>query len=534
MLMYRGLYVDEDVTETEDEVEDESKNYYEHKKKKKNVQTEDLYELLGLGHLRWMATPEEIKSAYRKMALVHHPDKNPDKSDHMFKLVNKAWNTLNDPRKRKDYDSQDPFDDSLPDSASINNDSDFYVIYGGVFKLNSKWSLKQPVPTLGNETTPVREVEHFYYFWRNFSSWREFNYLNEYDPEDAESREERRWMERKNKALQDKKRKEEKNRINTLIDKAYSMDPRIRKLKEEQQKEREDRKKAYYAAIQRKKDEEEKKRLEEEQRKKEEQEREEALAQEKRKEHQKMKKQTKKLRQQVRAFCSRNNIGLSKSSAICEKFSFENLEKLCSNFDNDEAGIAAVDKMLEELEENERIAKEKRKEQERIANKKKPEAEWTPEELSLLTKAIIKYPVGTVNRWELIEIYMGHTKTQQEIITKQRSIKDKDLKEKVQTREWEDSFERFQKSRKNVTVESGHSVRYDGPIVTAEEPKKDTDPSKWEPNEHKLLENALKKYPSTTPNRWDVIASDIPGRSKSECIARFKYLVQMVKEKKGK
>jgi len=36
---------------------------YKHKKKKKKIDKDDLYELLGIGHLRWQATAEEIKKA---------------------------------------------------------------------------------------------------------------------------------------------------------------------------------------------------------------------------------------------------------------------------------------------------------------------------------------------------------------------------------------------------------------------------------------------------------------------------------------
>ena len=37
-----------------------------------------------------------------------------------------------------------------------------------------------------------------------------------------------------------------------------------------------------------------------------------------------------------------------------------------------------------------------------------------------------------------------------------------------------------------------------------------------------LLENALRKYPSSTPERWDKIAEEVPGRTKKECMRRYK------------
>lgn len=62
----------------------------------------DYYEVLGVGK---SSTAAEIKSAYRKLALKWHPDKNnaPD-STNKFKEINKAYETLSDPSKRQTYD----------------------------------------------------------------------------------------------------------------------------------------------------------------------------------------------------------------------------------------------------------------------------------------------------------------------------------------------------------------------------------------------------------------------------------------------
>jgi curved DNA-binding protein len=63
----------------------------------------DFYKILGLEK---NASPEEIKKAYRKLALQYHPDKNKgDKSaEEKFKAVNEANSVLIDPEKRKLYD----------------------------------------------------------------------------------------------------------------------------------------------------------------------------------------------------------------------------------------------------------------------------------------------------------------------------------------------------------------------------------------------------------------------------------------------
>ena len=73
-----------------------------------NTTNKDYYAILGLPKT---ATQDEIKSAYRKLAMKWHPDHNPDNPEakDKFAEINEAYETLGDEEKRKQYDAPNPF-----------------------------------------------------------------------------------------------------------------------------------------------------------------------------------------------------------------------------------------------------------------------------------------------------------------------------------------------------------------------------------------------------------------------------------------
>lgn len=70
----------------------------------KKSKRKDYYKILGIDK---DAGENEIKKAYRKLAIIHHPDKNPDNEEaaERFKEISEAYETLSDSQKRARYDS---------------------------------------------------------------------------------------------------------------------------------------------------------------------------------------------------------------------------------------------------------------------------------------------------------------------------------------------------------------------------------------------------------------------------------------------
>ena len=60
------------------------------------------YQRLGVAPT---ATPEEIRTAYRNLARVHHPDKHEGKTSTRMLEINEAWRVLSDPVLRYKYDA---------------------------------------------------------------------------------------------------------------------------------------------------------------------------------------------------------------------------------------------------------------------------------------------------------------------------------------------------------------------------------------------------------------------------------------------
>ncbi|XP_074024378.1 dnaJ homolog subfamily C member 2 isoform X2 [Numenius arquata] len=474
----------------------------------KDWKNQDHYAVLGLGNIRYRATQKQIKAAHKSMVLKHHPDKRKAAGEQIgegdndyFTCITKAYEILSDPVKRRAFNSIDPtFDNSVPSKSEAKEN--FFEVFSPVFERNARWSNKKNVPKLGDMNSSFEEVDAFYSFWYNFDSWREFSYLDEEEKEKAECRDERRWIEKQNRAARALRKKEEMNRIRTLVDNAYSCDPRIKKFKEEEKAKKEAEKKAKVEAKRKEQEAKEKQRQAEleaarlAKEKEEEEVRQQALVAKKEKEIQK--KAIKKERQKLRTTCK-----------------------------------------IEEVNEQIRREKEEAEARMRQATKSSEKSStgggggsknWPEDDLQLLIKAVNLFPAGTNSRWEVIANYMnlhsttGIKRTAKDVINKAKSLQKLDPHQKDDINK--KAFDKFKKEHGVVPQmdSAAPSERFEGSPL---------DSSPWTTEEQKLLEQALKTYPVNTPERWEKIAAAVPGRSKKDCMKRYKELVEMVKAKKA-
>ena len=138
---------------------------------------------------------------------------------------------MSNKEKRLLFDSVDvdPEADIVPDVTK--DPAVFYAKFGAAFKRNAHWFTEEVPQDLGDENTSEDEVEGLYAAWYDAKSWRKFGYNDRENADNASSRDEKRYMEQKNKAERKKLDTAEKKRMLLLVDNAYKSDPRRIKFK---------------------------------------------------------------------------------------------------------------------------------------------------------------------------------------------------------------------------------------------------------------------------------------------------------------
>ncbi|KAH7648869.1 hypothetical protein FG379_002339 [Cryptosporidium bovis] len=575
-------------------------------------ETETLYQKLGVTE---SAGPNEIKKAYRKLALFHHPDKNSESSSDMrsdeFLKIQEAYEILSDANLRHAYDSALPFDESIPNYYSTEDEcfQNFKNFFSPIFIRNSRWSVNKPVPDLGNEDDEIRTVEEFYNFWRGFESNRDFSIHDEYELSQAECREEKRWMERQNSKIRSKYIRNEISRINKLVELAYKHDPRIKlhyrnidKIKEEKKMKKKEEKETI----------EREKRLLEEQTKKKASEYK-AIIRSQRISVRNIMKELSDIELLINEF-QREAYFLSDGIEIVSEFSSWNNEFLneillrYSGYTDGEYLISKLEvkqwedwllklnlAQLQELndflnnwkEKNGQMSNDKKylkklfiiynlkissvvktelkksktdeisnlpnETQVKILNtsesdskqsehKESNNSEWSIFELSLLAKALQKYPGGVKNRWNLIYDHLKGTKTKEQILTKVKELSESEKLAKLSNEVKEESpFEIFIQSNKGVLkkFDNAPDIRDCPEKLESNQDKmqrKTEENDLWTKEQQNTFESALKKYPASIPSkeRWELISSCVQGKNTIQCIARFKFIREQIMKNKSK
>lgn len=92
----------------------------------------DYYEVLGVSR---SASPDEIKKAYRKLAVKYHPDKNPGDAaaEERFKEASNAYEVLSDPKKRQIYDQRGHAGVNDMGFHGFTNMEDIFSNFGDIF-----------------------------------------------------------------------------------------------------------------------------------------------------------------------------------------------------------------------------------------------------------------------------------------------------------------------------------------------------------------------------------------------------------------
>jgi DnaJ family protein C protein 2 len=489
----------------------------------------NLYTILGVSE---SCSGDDIKKSYRKLVLEKHPDKQQglpekeaEKCRNEFLQIQEAFEVLSDDRTRRMYDSSLPFDDTIPSEKDL-SDSDFISIFGAAFARNERWSVRRPVPSIGTMESSRDQVQRFYDFWFNkFETWRDFSHHDEYDLSQAESRDERRWMEVQNARIRKKKLSEENCRIRKLIDTAEKLDPRLRRFRQE------DAEEVAKEKLKRQQEREERQRAADEKKKEAERAKLEKLMQEEiERDKAKMEKgEIKKIRAEIRQTISvfdnekfnQGLIAVLSDLNIANELVVEAKKAVETN-----AISQFVDEIIERASGLSRTVSIASTPQEAPAPIVVESAEgWTAEEVQLLTRGMQKYPVGTNRRWEIIQGLLGGSKTVSQVIEMSKKVGAGKVVEPVE----------LILSKSKVQQTSAPDVDYERHAKKETvEPAKETPSDEWSPEQQKQLEEAMRAFPTTLSpaERWAKIAECVTGKTRQQCVARFKYIRELIAKKK--
>ncbi|XP_065206602.1 dnaJ homolog subfamily C member 1 [Planococcus citri] len=146
---------------------------------------------------------------------------------------------------------------------------------------------------------------------------------------------------------------------------------------------------------------------------------------------------------------------------------------------------------------------------------------WTDDDILDLIKLVKKYPAGESERWQKIADAMNRTVS--EVTHMANKIKDNDFRLPTENEE-----ENVEPEPKKVKTRGGKLG-----IVDVEGEEENKQSSNWTQIQQKAFETALNKYSKKTiDDRWEKIANCVPGKTKEECMLRYKKIASMVRQRK--
>merc|ERR550532_781437 len=143
-------------------------------------------------------------------------------------------------------------------------------------------------------------------------------------------------------------------------------------------------------------------------------------------------------------------------------------------------------------------------------------------------------------RWGLIANFLcsnGFQRTEPEVIAKTKELSEGQSLRSMGARiSAENSGLQQPKAKQSATAKATPAAKA-APKETAGTPEQATSAADWTADQQKRLEAALQRHPASLDKneRWRLIAEDVPGKTKGQCVERFKYLREQVakQQKKG-
>lgn len=196
---------------------------------------------------------EDLKKAYRKQALKWHPDKNPnnlEESKEQFQCIQQAYEVLSNPHERafydkhkdvflrQDYDQSNSIDLTPYFTASCykgygDGEKGFYSVFKEVFIKITVEEMEFSedeinIPDFGKSTSSYYNTVHdFYAFWQSFSTKKTYSWLKAFDINMAPNRRVLRLIEKENKRIRDKAKKEYNDTVRNLVEFVRKRDKRV-------------------------------------------------------------------------------------------------------------------------------------------------------------------------------------------------------------------------------------------------------------------------------------------------------------------